>query len=98
MYVFQKYVHLFWIPFILIGKTAVSQCSHCKLVLKLKEMTPALKVIYEQAKSKNKMPIWTYSGLLLLALAITIGVIDNSKKDAKNAVLILPLVQEMCLK
>jgi len=89
MHVFQKYAHVFWIPFFPLGKTGVSECDHCKQVLKLKEMPSGLKTSYENLKGLNKTPIWMYSGLALTAVLISIAVIAVKKNDEKNAQLIL---------
>ena len=89
LYVFQKYAHVFWIPFLPLGKTAVSQCDHCKQVLKLKEMPSSLKTSYENLKSQTKTPIWTFSGLAIVAVLITIGILNDKKNDEKNAKLVL---------
>ncbi|MDB5279935.1 MAG: zinc-ribbon protein [Ferruginibacter sp.] len=89
MHIFQKYAHIFWIPFFPIGKTAISQCGHCKQVLKLKEMPVSLKTDYENLKLQTKTPVWTFAGAALLAIAITAGVISDRKNDEKNATLIL---------
>lgn len=89
MHVFQKYAHVFWIPLFPIGRTGVSQCNHCKQVLKLKEMPASLKISCNNLKAQTKTPIWTFSGLALVAVLISIGVISDKKKDAKNAQLIL---------
>jgi hypothetical protein len=89
MHVFQKYAHVFWIPFFPIGKTAISQCGHCKQVLKLKEMPASLKTDYENLKVQTKTPVWTFAGAALLVIAITLGVISDRKNDEKNAALIL---------
>ena len=87
--VFQKYAHVFWIPFFPMGKTAVSQCDHCKQVLKLKEMPSPLRTAYENLKAQTKTPIWTFTGLALVAVLVTIGIISDKKNDKKNAQLIL---------
>lgn len=89
MHVFQKYAHVFWIPFFPVGKTGLSQCDHCKQVLKLKEMSPALTASYDNLKAQTKTPIWMFSGLALVAALVIIGVISNNKKNEKNAQLIL---------
>jgi hypothetical protein len=89
MHVFQKYAHVFWIPFFPMGKTGLSQCNHCKQVLKRKEMPAILTASYENLKAQTKTPIWMFSGLALVAVLITIGVISDNKKDEKNAQLIL---------
>jgi len=89
LYVFQKYAHVFWIPFFPMGKTAVSQCHHCKQALKLKEMPAALTTVYENVKAQTKTPVWTFSGLALLTVLITVGILNDKKNDEKNAQLIL---------
>ena len=89
MHVFQKYAHVFWIPFFPVGKTGVSQCDHCKQVLKLKEMPSSLRTAYDNLKVQTKTPIWTFAGLALVAALITIIIISDKKKAEKNAQLIL---------
>jgi zinc-ribbon family len=89
LYIFQKYAHVFWIPFFPLGKTVVSQCGHCKQVLKLKEMPASLTTASENLKSQTKTPIWTFSGLALVAVLITIVVLNDKKNGEKNAKLIL---------
>jgi hypothetical protein len=89
MHVFQKYAHVFWIPFFPLGKTGVSQCDHCKQVLKLKEMPSTLTTSYENLRAQTKTPIWTFSGIALVVVLITIGIISDKKNDEKNAKLIL---------
>ena len=84
MHVFQKYAHVFWIPFFAMGKTGVSQCDHCKQVLKLKEMPESLKSSYETIKAQTKTPIWMFSGLALVAVLITAGVISSRENDKLN--------------
>jgi zinc-ribbon family len=89
MHVFQKYAHLFWIPFFPMGKTGVSQCDHCKQVLKLKEMPSSLSASYETLKAQTKTPVWMFSGLALVAVLITFGIISDRENDQRNAKLIL---------
>nr|MBI1229818.1 zinc-ribbon domain-containing protein [Cytophagales bacterium] len=84
MTVFQKYGHIFWIPFIPMGKTAVTQCSHCKQVLEKKEFTRDLRFSYDAIRSKTKIPIWTYSGLGLFAAFIVLGAISSNQRDERN--------------
>jgi hypothetical protein len=88
LYVFQKYAHVFWIPFFPMGKTGVSQCSHCKQALKLKEMPDGIRSAYENLKAQTKAPVWMFSGLALVAILITVGIINSKQNDARNAKLI----------
>lgn len=89
VYVFQKFAHVFWIPIFPMSKIGVSECSHCKQVLRNKEMPSPLVANYEDIKSRAKTPVWTFSGLALIAVLIVVGFISDKKKDDKNAQLIL---------
>ncbi len=89
IHLYQKWAHVFWIPFFPLGKVAASECTHCKQVLKPNEMTSAMQSVLQQVKSNSKTPIWTFSGLVLLAVLIVVGVINDKKKDEKLANLIL---------
>lgn len=88
MHVFQKYAHVFWIPFFPMGKTGVSQCDHCKQILKVKEMPDSLRQSYENLKTSSKTPVWTFAGIALVVGLITLGIISDKKNDEKNAQLI----------
>lgn len=68
LHVFQKYAHIFWIPLFPTGKTGVSQCHHCKQVLKLKEMPASLRTSYNTIRAKGKTPAWMFSGLAIIIL------------------------------
>jgi hypothetical protein len=87
--VFQKYAHIFWIPFFPIGKTAVSACHHCKQVLKVNEFPSSLKLAYDQLKKQSKTPVWMFSGIALLAVFIIFSSYQSNLKDKRNAALIL---------
>jgi zinc-ribbon family len=88
LYVFQKYAHVFWIPFFPIGKTAVSQCNHCKQILKKNEMPSSMLHAYDRIKAKTRVPVWTFAGLALVGVLITAGFVTDKQKDEKNAKLI----------
>ncbi len=91
MNVFQRYAHIFWIPFFPAGKTGVSQCTHCKQVLKFNQMTPSLKMSYYNMKKQVNVPIWMFAGLALLAIGITVGVIADRNKTQKVSKMIFNL-------
>ena len=61
IHVFQKYAHVFWIPFFPMSKTGLSRCEHCKQMLNPKEMPPNLLNAYETLKSSVKPPVWMWS-------------------------------------
>jgi hypothetical protein len=83
MNVFQRWAHIFWIPFFPIGKTGVSQCLNCRQVLKLKEMPASLKLSYDNAKAQTKTPVWTFAGCALIVIG-SIFLYINEKQKAKK--------------
>ncbi|WP_276503545.1 zinc-ribbon domain-containing protein [Terrimonas pollutisoli] len=89
IYVFQKYAHVFWIPLFPMSKTALSQCNHCKQVLKEKQMSSSLLSSYSTLKEQSKTPKWTFSGLALIVALVAFAFVSEKKKDEKNAKLIL---------
>lgn len=88
MHVFQKYAHVFWIPFFPMGKTGISQCDHCRQVLNPKEMPASLRAAYDNLKAGSRTPIWTFSGLGLIVLLVAFAIVQDKKKNEKNAKLI----------
>jgi hypothetical protein len=85
MHVFQKYAHVFWIPFFPLGKTGVSQCDHCKQVLKLKEMPASLTASYDNLKSQTKTPIWTFIGGAIFGILILFGLFGEIEKSKNSS-------------
>lgn len=85
MVVFQRYAHVYWIPLFPIGKTGATQCSNCKQVLQKKEFSENLKASYNNLKSGSKTPVWTFSGIALIALLITWGSVVGKQNDKKYA-------------
>ena len=83
---FQQYVSLFWIPFFPSKKHANTLCSHCNAEFLLEYMSPNFREIYEDIKTKNKTPLWTFTGtliaiILLVSLAFAIKIdSDNTRK------------------
>lgn len=77
-YYFQKYIHIFWIPVIPIGKTGSSVCSHCKQVQTVNEMPEVQKQKFLEEKAELKTPlgykIVLFIILGLLALPLILGI------------------------
>ena len=88
MSVLQKYVHIFFIPFIPVGKTGVTVCAHCKQALTKGEFNGSLNSRYDTLKSQSKTPIWTFSGLVLLAILILFLIVSDRQKKEKVATMI----------
>lgn len=69
-YFYQKYFHIFWIPFIPYGKTGSSVCSHCKQVLSANQMPEPQKQQFLDIKKDLKTPIGYKIALIILLLLI----------------------------
>jgi hypothetical protein len=69
-HIFQKYFHFFFIPLFPIKKTGTSLCTHCKQVLRQREMPRELKRSFDKVKRQIPMPVWTWAGVALLAAFI----------------------------
>lgn len=81
--IFRKHAHVFWIPVFPIGKTGLSECSHCKNVLEPKEMPESLQREYIKLRNESVGPKWQYAGLVVLALFISfiIYIANTSDKN-----------------
>jgi len=88
MLIYEKYAHVFWIPFVPVGKTAATQCNYCKRVLTKKEFSPELTDRYLDLKSDTKTPLWTFSGLALLAILVSLVIISDQRSTKKKNELI----------
>jgi hypothetical protein len=87
--VYQRYGHVFWIPFFPIEKTGISVCVNCRQVLKLDQMPLVLRSNYESIKSRARTPIWSFAGVFLIALGIVAIVISQKQKGEKISKLIM---------
>ncbi len=81
--VYGRYVHIFWIPTIPIGKTGGAVCSHCQKAYKPKEMSEDMKRAYKNTKQESKTPLWHFSGIAIVGLIILFFSISD-KIDAQE--------------
>ena len=81
--IYGKYAYVYWIPLFPIGKTYVLECNHCKRIYNLKELPEQIKQKFELEKAGVRFPLWYFSGLILIAIAIALATY-LSKKDAEN--------------
>ncbi|TVZ15264.1 hypothetical protein JM81_1489 [Maribacter sp. MAR_2009_72] len=86
--IYRKHFHIFWIPVFPFIKSGNSFCSHCKQVLKPKEMPDQLQLQYKNIKGNVKGPTWQFSGLLLLICLIGL-IIYTTGRDKLNTKLYL---------
>lgn len=81
-----RYFHVFWIPVLPIGKTGISECTHCKQALYPHEMPPATRAAYNAARSKTRTKPKFFAGLILaglfVAAAATTGFISHRQNTS----------------
>lgn len=80
LYVVQKYVHFFGIPFLPAGKTGSSKCESCKQTLTEKQMPEFLLATYKKIKADSKTPFWMFSGSVLFAILFVILTLNEQKQ------------------
>jgi hypothetical protein len=96
MTLLQKYAHVFWIPLFPINKTAKTTCSHCKQVLEKKEFNKDLNHSFKVMKTKTKIPVWSFSGLILLTLFFIYGILNQDEYSKMREDLIAkPLIGDV---
>ena len=71
--IYQKIAHFFWMPLFPIGKTGATECSHCKQILRQKDLPASIKPAYDAVKMQAKAPVSTYWGAAVLVALIILG-------------------------
>jgi hypothetical protein len=75
--IYSRYLHVFWIPVIPIGKASVSQCAHCQQVLKESQMPPAYRQEATSLKQQAKLPVTNYLVLALLGVVVAFSLVAS---------------------
>ncbi|WP_242204255.1 hypothetical protein [Aestuariivivens insulae] len=81
--IFRRHAHIFWIPLFPLWKKGISECSHCKKVMKYREMPESVKLEYQNLKIKTKGPIWQFIGIILI-IVLALGVTAMNKFGSKS--------------
>jgi len=65
-----SYVHLFWIPFFPYSKKFIAICHNCEREILKEEASPSLIDKISLEKPSFKSPIYLFSGVIIIGLAI----------------------------
>ncbi len=82
--VIQRYLHVFWIPFVPTRKVVYFECEHCK---RTEEHLPGqrdLDVLAQAAKASARAPLYLYAGVALFVVLLGVGAL-KSRADARDA-------------
>ncbi len=84
--VFAKYFHLYWIPFVPIKRKTVVECNSCYITYEYKELLENMKMKVDREREKYgaKIPLWMYSGLMLLFVLVSWAFYQSGKYDIKE--------------
>jgi hypothetical protein len=72
-----RYFHIFWIPMFPLGKEAMTQCPHCKQILRSNELAPESRNYLNAQKNAVKTPAKYFTGLIIIGLFILFIVAVN---------------------
>jgi hypothetical protein len=84
--VYSRYLHLFWLPVLPLGKSSVSKCRHCQQVFEAKQMPPAYREPALEAQQQARIPVTNYLalavvGVLFLGIMV-VGTIRGRQQPA----------------
>ncbi len=82
--VFGRYVHLYWLPLLPIGKTGTTECQCCRFVVRPKEMEPSLRQSFRELKQRSRVPGWHFAGLLLALLGLGWNLVAQGNEVRAN--------------
>lgn len=83
MIISQNYFHFFLVPVLPFGKISSARCTACKgWAVSDSEMSSKQleKILLKRAKT----PVWTWSGIIFLAMVVALGAIFGSMDSARN--------------
>ena len=85
MSTFTRYAHIFWIPLFSVGRFSLSECKHCRQVMEVKQMPPQISAYHHRNLAETRLPLWQFTGLALVAVAIFFGIYANKVDKEEQA-------------
>ena len=67
---YQKYAHIYWIPFFPLAKQVFLKCARCNHLVERKDMTGDEMAAISGALSKARTPVWSFSFCAILVTLI----------------------------
>ena len=90
--VVSRYIHLFWIPVLPIGKASATVCTHCKQVLIPRQMPAYYRVPVQASQQQARTPITHFLLLAFFGAVLLISFVASlfrntspARKPADNA-------------
>lgn len=75
---YSRYFHIFWIPFLPVGKTTILECSHCKKSYAESDLNETIKqsLVKSQEADPPKSPTWQGCGCLLIFAIVVFSLLS----------------------
>ena len=80
-----KCYHVMFVPFFPTGTQLSAHCTNCNTMLDYTQMPEDLKKEIYEFRKKQRSPLWHYTGLILVFLAISFIVFIMYKYDSQKA-------------
>lgn len=81
---YGSYVHIFWIPVFPYKKQAFIACNNCQAAIEESGMDAETKSKFKLLKGAVKLPVYMFSGLILIAIAIAFGIFSSIQTDMEK--------------
>lgn len=86
--VYQRFAHIFWIPIFPTRKVFTSQCFRCKDSLLEEGVKSSYPQTYRDAKKRLWVPVWSFSGIILVGSIVLLISILSYIRDIKEQFMI----------
>lgn len=81
---YQKYAHIYWIPFFPLTKQVFLKCSACNHLVERKDMTPEEQEAIARPFSKARTPVWSFSFCAVLAAIVGGGIYIDQRNQNRT--------------
>ncbi|KAF2508629.1 zinc-ribbon domain-containing protein [Flavobacterium zhairuonense] len=81
---YEKYAHIYWIPFFPIKKLTFAECNSCKKTFEQKEFSAPIKQKIQHSIGRISSPLWMYSGIFIIAGLFLFGMYSTVQKGKDN--------------
>ena len=82
--IYGRYAHIYWIPFVPVGKLALTECTHCAQAWEGKALPAPLRAPVQELKRATKAPYTHWTGAGLVGLAVLAGAFFSAKDERYN--------------
>ncbi|TDP00175.1 zinc ribbon family protein [Flavobacterium sp. 245] len=86
--VYEKYAHIYWIPFFPVKKLTFAECNSCKKTFEQKDFSAPIKQKIHHSMGRISSPLWMYSGIFIIAGFFLFGMYSSVQKEKDTSTFI----------